>query len=292
MRRLHWLCGAILCAILAAISSPGSAQDKTDPEPKKAVADPKKAEPDPKKTEPEPKKTEPEPKKTEPEPKKTEPEPKKSTPTVMGTVPRGFRMYLIHDGRFENTTTATSLVDEKRIPPTDDRIRIGKLHDPVTEYGLSTVIAVFARGVPADGSDPIVAVIKKQQELATKYRSQRIAAFTAFLALKKDFAADDDRDARMKEIAAIAKGAEVPLVSIGLAEATIARDDDAKDGAGKIAPQVAAWGIKAEDAITIVLYHRFKIEKRWAFPADRPPTEADLKDLSDAVDALMARLKN
>jgi hypothetical protein len=271
MRRLRWFCALLIGGLVALSSVPGSAQDKTAPEAKKVDLDPKKT--DTKKTEPEAKKVDPDPKKTEPEPKKVDPDPKKVDST---SVPRGFRMYLVADGRFELK---------------DERYRVGKLHDPVTEYGLKTVIGVFVRGIPKEGNDPVVAVMKRQQELAKKYEAQRLAGFVAFLALKKDFAADDDRYKQIAEVSAIAKGAETPLLSIGLAELTIAKEGGDAEGAVQTPPQVAAWDIGPEDAITIVFYHRFKIVKRWKFPVERPPTEADLKDISDTVDAFMHRSK-
>ena len=189
-------------------------------------------------------------------------------------VPSGFRMYLVADGRF---------------PAKDDRNREGKLHDPVTEYGLGTVIAVIVRGVPKDGADPVVAVMKKQQELAAKYRMQRLGAWVAFLALSKDFPADDDRDKRIQETHTLAKAADVPLLSIGVSEATVAAGDGAKEGATQAPKQVKEWQIGPDDAVTIVVYHRFKIVKRWKFTADKPPGEADLKDLADVVDTLMKK---
>ncbi len=76
----------------------------------------------------------------------------------------------------------------------------------------------------------------------------------------------------------------MPLVSVGLAEATLEGD--------VVAPQVEAWGIAPDDAITIVLYHRFKIVKRWRFKADALPTDKDLQEVADEVKALMSRTKD
>jgi hypothetical protein len=199
-------------------------------------------------------------------------------------IPRGFRMYLVSDGRFSAEKTADGVFR-------DERNRIGKLHDPVTEYGLSSVVAVFARGVPANDIAPAVVLMKKQQEWAERYRAKRLSAFTAFLVLAKDFAADDDRDARIKDIEKFTKEANVPLVSVGIAEATVAAGEDAKEGAVKIAPQVAAWGIAAEDDITVIVYHRLKIVKRWKFAKDKPPTEADIAEIAGVVDEVMGKKK-
>jgi hypothetical protein len=179
-------------------------------------------------------------------------------------IPGSFRMYLVADGRYELK---------------DERNRVGKLHDPVTDYGLYTVIGAFVRGVPTE-KDAAVAVLRKEQELVAKYQLRRLGAFMAFLALKKDYAEDDDRDKLTLQINTLVKAAEVPLVSVGLAEATLG---DA------VPPQVTAWGIGEDDAITIVLYHRFRMVKRWSFKAGAPPTEKDLQELADAVAKLMGK---
>jgi len=183
-------------------------------------------------------------------------------------VPRGFRMYLVSDGRFD-------LKNENN--------RVGKLHDPVTAYGLYTTIGVFVRGVPTKADDPAIEVLKKEQELAAKWRDYRLGAFMAFLTLTKDFNADDDRDTRITEISNLAKGANAPLVSVGMAEATL-------EGGG-VPPQVEAWKLGEEDVITIVLYHRFKEVKRWSFKMDAPPTAADLDALAKEVNGVLGRKK-
>ena len=68
-------------------------------------------------------------------------------------MPGAFRMYLVADGRY----------DVK-----DDKNRVGKLHDAVTEYGLSTTIGVFVRGVPKDMDDPAVAVLDGVGQVLTE----------------------------------------------------------------------------------------------------------------------------
>ena len=195
-------------------------------------------------------------------------------------VPRGFRMYLIADGRFDEEAKDPA----KKAPlkkAKDIRNRVGNLHDPVTEFGLNTVVGVFARAIPKKEDDPAFVVLKAQQALARKYRSQRLGAFMAFLALTKDFAEDDARFDRIKEIDEGTKPALATLVEIGLAEGTLAD--------GMPPAQVKEWGIGADDEIVIVLYHRFHIVKRWQFKADAPPTEKDLQDLADAVAAIIGK---
>lgn len=203
------------------------------------------------------------------------------------SVPGGFRMLLLADGRFSEEKTAAGVYK-------DERNRLGKLHDPVTEYGLNSAIAVFVRGLPKDETSPAVALMKLQQQLVERHRAKRLAGFVAFLGMPRDLTADATDNLLAQQIDAvqkIAKGANVPLVSIGLAEATVPAGENAKEGAEKPTAQVAAWGIGPEDAITVVVYHRLKIVKRWKFTADKPPTADDLKDIAAVVDAVMGRKK-
>lgn len=218
------------------------------------------------------------------------PEPKRDA------VPRGFRMFLVVDGRFNDEKGSDGVFR-------DERNRVGKLHDPVTEFGLGTVVAAFVRGAPGEMNSPVaVAIIAKQQALSVKYESRRLRAFTAFLALTKDYNADDDRDrvkAQIEQIAKVkAKEGEkekerpvAPLVSVGFAEAILTPPPVAKGEAPQVPPQVAAWGIAPEDAYTIIVYHRFKIHKRRKFTAAKPPTDADLKDVEEVVDEIMGKKK-
>lgn len=201
----------------------------------------------------------------------------KTEPEAREAIPRGFRMYLVTDGRFDDD--AKKKKDPKKEP--DIRIRVGKLHDPVTEMGLSTVVGVFVKAIPKNEEDPALKLLKFEQELAEKFRTQRLGAFMAFLALSKDFAEDDARYALIAEIKKLADAAMVPLVQTGLAEATLAD--------GTVPPQVKAWGINADDSITIVLYHRFKLIKRWSFKMDTPPTDKELQELSSQIDAIIGK---
>jgi hypothetical protein len=195
-------------------------------------------------------------------------------------IPRGYRMYLVADARFGQPEFATSLIDPKRDLPADERNRVGKIHDPVTEYGLFSVLGVWSRTVPTTKDDPTVKVVERVEMLANKYQAKRLGGFVAYLCLKKNFEDDDDRDKRMAEVANLAKG--LKLMQSGVAEQESAQN--------------AAWGLDAKNEdgtfknqITVVLFHRFKVVHRWDFPADKPPVDADLDKISAAVDDLLGR---
>ncbi len=180
-------------------------------------------------------------------------------------VPGGFRIFLVIDGRFEKD---------------NDRNRVGKLHDPVTEHGLFAVLAVFSRNIPAAKDDPVVKLIERQEELAKKYENKKLGAFAAFLAARKNFEDDDDRKKYEAEIANISRNFK--FVQTGYAEQQSAQN--------------AAWQLDAKNEdgtfknhVTVVIYNRLKIVARWDFPAGQALTDADLDKITAAVDVLMGR---
>ena len=189
-------------------------------------------------------------------------------PPAGEAIPDTFRVFVAADDRF---------------PADSVRNRTGKLHCFVCEHGLAPVTAVFTRADPAKAADGPVGVLAKQLDgVVRKYRPNNAAAFVAFLSLSGEYP-DDDREvgegkarvaARIKEaeaVKALADQLKVPGVPFGLA-------------AGK-SPQTEAWGIQKGDDLVVVVYRRLKVVKRWSFPADQPPTEADLKAIGDAAEA-------
>lgn len=205
----------------------------------------------------------------------------KAEPKAKDTsIARGYRMYLVADARFGEPELATALIDPKRPTPKDERNRVGKVHDPVTEYGLFSVLGVWSRTIPTTKDDPVVKLIEHVETLAKRYETKRLGAFVAFLGLKKGIEDDDDRDKRMAEIGNVAKN--LKLMQAGLAEEQSAQN--------------AAWQLDAKNEdgtfknqITVVLYHRFKVIARWDFPTGSPPTDADLEKITTAVEGLLGR---
>src|SRR2546429_374810 len=100
--------------------------------------------------------------------------------TVANVVPSTFRMQLVVDNRFKQLVKNT---DGSESP--DPRNRTGKIHCLVCEYGLSPVVAVFVRSdlKGVDAGTGLGKLIKGTDALIPKYRSDKMAAFAAFLKL-------------------------------------------------------------------------------------------------------------
>lgn len=218
--------------------------------------------------------------------------PLQSQAPAENAVPSPFRSYIVYDGRY---------------PLDNPKNRQDKMHCLVCENGLAPVVAIFSRTVPADGDAPLARLMKALHPLIPKYRGDRFAAFVIFLrteagqkevvvkrpdgsetklTLDKEFP-DDDRTKevvdggdpkkppqflfeREEEVKAIrgeldsskplggfAALVDTPNIPLGLA-ATRSR-------------QTTDFGIQDTDEITVILYNRLFIEKRWSFK----PNELD-----------------
>jgi hypothetical protein len=174
------------------------------------------------------------------------------------------------------------VVAEPRFPKDDVRNRAGKMQDLVTDHALEPTIAIFSRTIPADVTHPLAFVVKKVDELQENkaYKARRLGSFVVFLSLKDEFRKDETRDARIKEIEQFVSGLMPKHTTVGLAEAT-----ETPDGTNNplVPAQVQAMGIAPEDDIVVVFYDRFHVRNRWKFTGEKPPTDADLKAIEDAV---------
>lgn len=171
-------------------------------------------------------------------------------PPAADAVPANFRSFIVSDDRF----------DAKNV-----RNRTAKMHDLVTENGLNPVVAVFARSVPAGDDAPLAKLVKQLNTHVAKYRASRAAAFVLFLTLEKEYPDDETRADKAAAVKAVADQLKAAGVPFGLA-------------AGK-SPVVDAWKLGETDDITVVVYHRMKVVKKWSFAADKPPTDDDIKEI-------------
>ena len=205
-------------------------------------------------------------------------------------VPGTFRAFLVADGRFP-----PKVPEPKRAEDRDPRDRTRKMHDLVTEYGLSPVVAVFVRADPKElEASGVVKLVRAVDKKIPAYRADKLAGFVQFLRvegeakavtltapdgttrqveLDAEFPDDEKRDVYAGEVEQLAKAAAAPNVPFGLAPA-----------AGKAAD---AWGLKAADEVTVVIYSRMRVAKRWTFPA-AGPTDEQVAEVIKETEAMIA----
>jgi hypothetical protein len=202
---------------------------------------------------------------------------KKDAPAGGDDVTSGFRAFVIAEPRYPAEDVRNAAGNRRRNPV-----------DLVADHALEPTIAIFSRTIPADATHPLASVVKKVDELQERkeYKARRLGSFLVFLALKDEYPKDETRDARIKEIENFVSGLMSKHTTVALAEAT-----EMPDTAPLVPAQVQAMGIAPEDDLVIVFYNRFHVLNRWKFSGDKPPAEADLKAIEDAVGKALAPKK-
>ncbi|HEX4614042.1 MAG TPA: hypothetical protein VH092_38020 [Urbifossiella sp.] len=218
-----------------------------------------------------------------------EPKAEPSTAQPGQKVPDTFRAFLVADDRFPPKVSPPTKAEDR-----DPRDRTRKMHDLVGENGLSPVVAVFVRADPKElGDSGVVKLAKAVDKIVPKYRADRLAGFVQFLRIEgaaksvtltnpdgttkvveldAEFPDDEKRDLHAADVFQLAKSAAAPNVPVGLAPVT--------------SRSATAWGLKAEDAVTVVIYNRLRVEGRWVFPA-AGPTDGQVAEIIKATEAMI-----
>lgn len=189
---------------------------------------------------------------------------KPADPAAEKAVPGTFRSFIAADDRF---------------PPKDGREdgrgRAGKMHCLVVEAGLNPACAVLTRTDPAKAAaGPLGTLVKQLNGVVQKNRANNAAAYVIFLTLDKPYPEDETRAEKAAAVKALADQLKAPGVPFGLAA-----------GAKEPAPgSLTAWEVGDADETVVVVYRRMKVVKQWKFPADKPPTDEDIKAIVDAFE--------
>lgn len=191
-----------------------------------------------------------------------QPEPK-AAPKTEPTVPSTVRSFIVAD---------------KRTDIKDPLNRTNKLHCLVCENNLNPVVAVFARTVPAPGADePLTKLTTELKKLLAdeKNKAQNFGSFIVFVALDKEFQADDKRDIVAANVKTWGEAVGSGPIVLGLT--------------GQTGEAVKSWNLNKEDDITVVLYHRMKlVQVPWKFEAGKM-ADADIKAIIAATQAELGK---
>jgi hypothetical protein len=192
--------------------------------------------------------------------------------TVANVVPAPFRAQLVVDNRFKQPIKNP---DGTESP--DPRNRTNTMHCLVCEYGLSPTVAIFVRSdlKGADAASGLGKLIKGTDALIPKYRGDKLSAFVMYLKLDggpklvtvkapdgsdekveaaKEYPDDEKRDVYAKELRDFATALAADNVPFGLAPTT--------------APSVTAFNINEGTPITVVIYNRLRMARRWELKWD------------------------
>lgn len=205
-----------------------------------------------------------------------EPKPPASTAQPGQVVPATFRAYMVADDRFPPKVNPPVTADDR-----DPRDRTSKMHCLVCENGLSPVVAVFVRPDPAKLKGGGVAKLAAAvNQIVPDYRADRLAGFVQFLQIEgmpksvslpspdgtqtevdldAEYPDDEKRDQYATDIRDLATATKAPNIVFGLAPVKSKATD--------------AWGIGPKDEVTVVIYTRLRVAKRWTFDANGPTDE-------------------
>jgi hypothetical protein len=209
-------------------------------------------------------------------------------------VPSPFRAYVVLDERYPPKTSPPAKPEDR-----DPRDRTNKMHDLVTENGLSPVVAVFVRADPGKLSPEggVAKLVAAVDRLIPKYRGDKLASFVAFLRLEGgtktatlkgpdgaetkvelelEYPDDENRDVYAKAIRDFAAAVKAPNVPFVLAPTK--------------SKAIAAWGIPENAEVAVVIYNRLRIVRRWEFPADGP-NEQQLREILAATEEMITGQK-
>jgi hypothetical protein len=214
--------------------------------------------------------------------------------TVANVVPATFRAQLVVDNRFKQMVKEADGTESL-----DPRNRTGKIHCLVCEYGLSPVVAVFVRSdlKDAKAEGGLGKLIKGVDALVPKYRSDKLAAFAMYLKLAggpklvtvkapdgsdekveaaKEYPDDEKRDAYVKEVKDFATALAADNVPFGLAPTT--------------SPSVTAFGIGEDAPVTVIIYNRLRMARRWELKLD-DLTDEKIGEILAAAEEMIAGKK-
>jgi hypothetical protein len=228
-----------------------------------------------------------------------------------------FRAFIVADDRWPPKVDEKT---QQKTP--DPKDRTNKVHDLVTEYGLNPTVAIFVRTDPARLKTDFEAgkfgagrLAQQVNSLLTErtyngvYKGARLAGFVMFLTLDfrevevdpasgaikkldkstgttkllpgkgadgsetkqevdKEYPDDEYRDVYATSIRDLSNAVKAQYVPFGLA--------------GGQTKAVAQFGIKPETEVTVIIYDKLKIAKRWEFPAEGPNDE-QIKEIIEAT---------
>jgi hypothetical protein len=155
--------------------------------------------------------------------------------------------------------------------------RAKKFHCLVVQNELNPVIAVFATVVPQNADDPVGALLSKVEELVNKHKTAKLGGYAVFLTAEKDPLIDKGSEAKIVQLEGMVTNLKLKEVTIGLEHPQ--------------AKPVAAWGIGAKDAVTVVVYDRHKVIARYAYTTEtgKSLTKANVDEIAAAVEKMIKK---
>jgi len=153
-----------------------------------------------------------------------------------------------------------------------------KVHCLFCERELYPTVGIVAFRLPEKPTDPLAVLLQKLEARVTENHAAHFGAFVIFLSLDKTL--EQDPTGGEMPVAA----AEGLIKDLKLKEVTLGLEH--KDNA-----PLATFGIskdKPEDnEVTVIVYQKHKVERRFSFSAAKKMTDADVQQILAAVDKML-----
>ncbi len=150
------------------------------------------------------------------------------------------------------------------------------------ENDLNPVVAVIALAPPADAQDPLAVLMQKLDAFTAANKQAKFGTFAIFLTLEKEYLDELTRDAKVGAIEGLITNLKLQgPMSLGLTYPD--------------AQPVKQYGIVTKDdqinnvkkhQVTVLVYNKHKVEKRFTFTDDKKLDEAAIKDIFAAAEKM------
>jgi hypothetical protein len=160
--------------------------------------------------------------------------------------------------------------------------RAQHFHDFVTEYGLNPVVGIIALQAPTSPQDPLAVLLQKLNGMVVANKDAKLGAYAIFLNLDKSYYQDKDHEKKMADIEGLAKQLTLTNVWLGMSYP----DYKAVKEFGIVTNDDPVNMIKKHQ-VTVLVYHKQKVSKRFVFTEDKKLDDAAIRDIFAAAEKML-----
>ena len=160
--------------------------------------------------------------------------------------------------------------------------RAQHFHDFVTDYGLNPTVAVIALQAPTSAQDPLTILLQKLNGMVDANKDAKLGAYAIFLNLDKPFYQDKEREKKVAEIESLSSKQSIASVSLGLSFP----EEEAVKKYGIVTRDDPVNMVKKHQ-VTVLVYNKMKVAKRFVFTDDKKLDEAAIRDICQTAEKML-----
>lgn len=165
--------------------------------------------------------------------------------------------------------------------------RAKHFHDFFTERDLNPTVAIIALQPPANAQDPLGVLMQKLDAFAEAHKAEKFGSFAIFLTLDKPYLDELGRDAKVGVIESLIKTLNLKGdMSLGIAD----QDSQPVKQYGIVTKDDPVNSVK-KHVVTVLVFNKQKVEKRFTFTEDKKLDEAAIRDIFAAVERMVPAKK-